>query len=460
MKSIKLPFLSLLLVGSVVLNAQEVASKAVKYRRSSLHMIMIDDAALPNAKVIKDAFVSSPLPDKYNDHSLPSRSFVAAKYALTAEEKAALGAKADGKGKSMAKGLAKGAASSATGGLVDTTNTKELPLVIEKYLNSGNVAKDLVAKWFGRDASGAFNMNLIGERGMYDASALDLNKAKASARGMAVLADAGEELIKNTFVVVTRFNYVSKKEIYEASQKLANVAKAGLGSKMPSAPSNPALEAAKAEAVRKATEGYIVQSTSYLFQLNWNDSVSAVFYNDLWMDASSMDAKKKEAFDKTNLFTMKYIGDGKALAQVPMNLKVKRSEEELVKIATINASDAVVAKLQRDYEVFKTKVPLFSGNPITAKIGLKEGLEAGDKFEVLEQTMDEKTGKTVYKKVGKIKVDKDLIWDNRANAGEVVEETPAVDKDGKPLPPKPVLDCTTFKGGSKFYSGMLIRQVK
>jgi hypothetical protein len=460
MKSIKLPFLSLLLVGSVVLNAQEVASKAVKYRRSSLHMIMIDDAALPNAKVIKDAFVSSPLPDKYNDHSLPSRSFVAAKYALTAEEKAALGAKADGKGKSMAKGLAKGAASSATGGLVDTTNTKELPLVIEKYLNSGNVAKDLVAKWFGRDASGAFNMNLIGERGMYDASALDLNKAKASARGMAVLADAGEELIKNTFVVVTRFNYVSKKEIYEASQKLANVAKAGLGSKMPSAPSNPALEAAKAEAVRKATEGYIVQSTSYLFQLNWNDSVSAVFYNDLWMDASSMDAKKKEAFDKTNLFTLKYIGDGKALAQVPMNLKVKRSEEELVKIATINASDAVVAKLQRDYEVFKTKVPLFSGNPITAKIGLKEGLEAGDKFEVLEQTMDEKTGKTVYKKVGKIKVDKDLIWDNRANAGEVVEETPAVDKDGKPLPPKPVLDCTTFKGGSKFYSGMLIRQVK
>ncbi len=460
MISIKLTVLSLLLAGSVALNAQEVATKAVKYRRSSLHMIMIEDAALPNAKVIKDAFISSPLPDKYNDHSLPSRSFVAAKYALTAEEKAATGAKADGKGKSMVKGLAKGAASSATGGLVDTTNTKELPLVIEKYLNSGNVAKDLVAKWFGRDAQGGFNMNLIGERGMYDASALDLNKAKASARGMAVLADAGEELIKNTFVVVTRFNYVSKKEIYDAAQKLANAAKSGLGGKMPSAPSNPALEAAKEAAYKKATEGYIVQSTSYLFQLNWNDSVSAVFYNDLWMDASSMDPKKKEAFDKTNLFTMKYIGDGKALAQVPMNLKVKRSEEELVKIATINASDAVVAKLQRDYEVFKTKVPLFSGNPITAKIGLKEGLEAGDKFEVLEQTMDEKTGKTVYKKVGKIKVDKDLIWDNRANAGEVVEETPAVDKDGKPLPPKPVLDCTTFKGGSKFYSGMLIRQVK
>lgn len=460
MKSIKLPFLSLLLVGSVALNAQEVAAKAVKYRRSSLHMIMIEDAALPNAKVIKDAFISSPLPDKYNDHSLPSRSFVAAKYALTPEEKAATGAKADGKGKTMMKGLAKGAASSATGGLVDTTNTKDLPLVIEKYLNANNVAKDLVAKWFGRDAKGAFNMNLIGERGMYDASALDLNKAKSTARGMASLADAGVELIGNTFVVVTRFNYVSKKEIYEATQKLANAAKTGLGSKLPSTPSNPALEAAKAEAYKKATEGYIVQSTSYLFQLNWNDSIEAVFYNDLWMDASNVDAKKKEAFDKTNLFTMKYIGDGKAFANVPMNLKVKRSEEELVKIATLNASDAVVAKLQRDYEVFKTKTPLFSGNPITAKIGLKEGLEPNDKFEVLEQTMDEKTGKTVYKRVGKIKVDKDLIWDNRANAGEIVEETPAVDKDGKPLPPKPVLDCTTFKGGSKFYAGMLIRQIK
>ena len=459
----KITILSLLCVGSITLGAQEVATKAIKYRRSSLHMVMIEDTKMPNASVIKNTFVKSPLPDKYNDHSLTARSFFTDKYALTAEEKAAAGQKADGKGKSAAKGMMKGLASNVTGGLVDTTNTKDLPVVIGKYLTTDNVAKNMVAKWFGRDDKGAFNMNLIGERGSYDASALDLNKAKGSVRGMASLADAGIELIANTFVVVTRFNYISKKEIYDAAQRAIEAAKSTGLVKVPKTdvPLTPAMQALKDEAIKKATEGYIVQCTSYLYQLNWNDSIEAVFYNDLWMDATSADPKKKEAFDKSNLFSLKYIGDGKAFAQVPMSFKTKRSEEELVAIATQNASDAVIAKLQRDYEVFKTKTPLFSGNPITAKIGMKEGLEAGDKFEVLEQNMDEKTGKTVYKKVGKIKIMKDMIWDNRVNIGEEpVAAAPEVDKDGKPLPPKPVLNCTTFKGGSKFYSGMLIRQVK
>ena len=54
-----------------------------------------------------------------------------------------------------------------------------------------------------------------------------------------------------------------------------------------------------------------------------------------------------------------------------------------------------------------------------------------------------------------------MVWDNTEKLDdEVVENTPALDKDGKPLPPKPILDRTTFKGGSKFYSGLLIRQVK
>ncbi len=463
-------FVALAVTASAV--AQDKKAE-VKYRRSSLHSIIIDDAKLPNAKVIKDVFTKQPLPDKYNDHSLASRSFAPDKYALTAEEKAALGAKTDGKAAGKMKGMAKGAAAGASGGLVDTTDAKYLPQVVEKYLIANNVAKDLVAKWFNRDASGAFNMNLIGERGSYDASALQVSTAKGSVRGMASIADAGVELIGNTFVVATRFNYVSKKEIYDAAQAAlaatAAVAGGAAGGKLkgkvpgggvPNVPITPEMQAAKDAAYKKATEGYIVQCTSYLFQLVWNDSVEAVFYNDLWMDASSIDAKKKKAFDDSKLFTLKYIGDGKALANVPLSLKKKRTEEELIAAATQNATDASIAKLQRDYEVFKTKIPLYSGNPITAKIGLKEGLEAGDKFEVLEQQLDEKTGKTKYVSKGKIKVT-DAIWDNRfALDGEAPEVEVALDKDGKPLPPKPVYTETTFKGGSKFYSGMLIRQIK
>lgn len=104
--------------------------------------------------------------------------------------------------------------------MVDTTDTKYLPLKIDKFFNENNIARDLVAKWFNRSEKGTFNMNLIGERGSYDASALDISAAKSSARGISAIADAGEELIGNTFVVVTRFNYVSMESITAATQKL------------------------------------------------------------------------------------------------------------------------------------------------------------------------------------------------------------------------------------------------
>ena len=98
--------------------------------------------------------------------------------------------------------------------------------------------------------------------------------------------------------------------------------------------------------------------------------------------------------------------------------------------------------------MFKTKTPLFTGNPITAKIGKKEGLEGGEKFEVLEMNQDPKTGAITYKNIGTIKVDKNLIWDNTYNpTNEENNSTPSIDR-------------TTFSGGSKFYPGLLIKQIK
>ncbi|MEI6488946.1 MAG: hypothetical protein WCP52_08285 [Bacteroidota bacterium] len=451
-------YISLFLLSTLVAGAQTKPAD-VKYRRSSLHTIIIDDAGLIKADIIKDAFMKAPIPEKFNDHTLKQRSFDSRKYPLTDAEKGKISTEGDSKGKALLRGVgsslaaaAKGQAAAATGGLIDTTNTKYLPQIINKYLVSNNVARDMVAKWFNRSEKGGFNMTLIGDRGSYNASEMEVNIAKKSARGLASISDAGVELIGNTFVVVTRFNYISKKALYDAASNpnSASLVKINIQT-------SPELEAAKQAAIKKATEGYVVQTTSYLYQLIWNDSIEAVFYQDLWMDDANIDPKKKEAFDKTNLFQLKYIGDEKAMANVPMSLKQKRSDDELVAVATVNAVDAVIAKLEKSYEVFRTKTPLLSGDPATAKIGMKEGLEGGDKFEVLEQTLDPKTGKTTYVRVGKIKVDDSQIWDNRYMADVLQESETATDPS---TPAKPKVDRTLFKGGSsKFYSGMLIRQM-
>lgn len=456
----KLLMMAILLCACITASAQDgvkavpTDAKAVKYRRSSIYMMMLDDHGLVNADLIKNTFVSMPIPEKFNDHTLKNRSFNPASITLTEEEK-----KLATKKQSKMGAFAKGLANSATGGLVDTTDTKYLPAKYDKYFNEQKIARDLVAKWFNRSEKGGFNMDLIGQRGSYDASALDINVAKSSARGLSVVADAGEELIGNTFVVVTRFNYVSMESITAAAQKLGNFAMA-----LAAASGNTVSAEVKqaTDSIAKQITGYAVQSTTHLYKLVWNDSIEAVFYQNYWTDDKAFDQAKKEAFDNSTIFSLELIGDEKAHASVLDSKLSNKTQDELVAKATVNAFDAVLAKLQRKYEIFRTKTPLYSGEPITAKIGLKEGLEPGDKFEVLEQRQDPKTGKTTYEKVGKIKVERGQIWDNRFGADE--EPAPKTAADGLTVVPGTTpttkIDRTTFSGSKGLYTGMLIRQIR
>ncbi|MES2761078.1 MAG: hypothetical protein V4677_02685 [Bacteroidota bacterium] len=447
--------LTFLFLTTLIVNAQTDTkvvpdAKALKYRRSSLYMIMLDNPGTANAEVIKKTFEGMTIPDKFNDHNLPAKNIDASKIVLTEEEKKKV-EKKENKFGSFAKSLA----AEGTGGVVDTTNTKYLPAKVDKYFNEHKVARDLVAKWFNRSEKGTFNMNLISERGSYDASALDISNAKSSARGLSTVSDAGEELIGNTFVVVNRFNYVTMESITAATQKLGNFAMA-LAAASGNTVSSEVRQAT--DSIAKQITGYAVQSTSYLYKLVWNDSIEAVFYQNYWMDDNSFDPAKKEAFDNTNLFTLELIGDERANAAILEARNSNKPQNELVAKATVNAFDAVIAKLQRKYEIFRTKTPLYSGEPITAKIGLKEGLEPGDKFEVLEQTMDPKTGKTTYVKVGKIKVERGMIWDNRFGAEDETVKAPADATTSDAATPAARIDRTTFSGGKGFYTGMLIRQ--
>ena len=79
-------------------------------------------------------------------------------------------------------------------------------------------------------------------------------------------------------------------------------------------------------------------------------------------------------------------------------------------------------------------------------------MKGGEKFEVLERTVNPKTGLTEYKKIATATVDKKIIWDNRYNAGDEVEVV--LDKDGNPI------TATPFKGSKKILSGMLLKQLK
>jgi hypothetical protein len=416
----------------------------VKYRRSSLHTMVIESEKFPQKEVVLKAFNNTPFPDKYNDHTIGEKSFNPVNYTLTAEEKAAI---------YKPSKVGKLAANSAD--IKIDSVAKELPYRIKKYLSNEKIATKLVAKWFNRQEDGSFDWNLIAERGVFNASFLETKTAQASSDGIALLKTAGFELIENTFVVINKFKFYANEPVAAAVRDLAKIELEKKMAGKPQMMKDAAIKGIDA-AYEKAKEGYSIFATSYLYKLVWNDSISNVFFTEMYMEKGSVESKKKEAFENTDLFRLEFIGDETANGLVTFSLKEKRSEEQIINLSTIRIIDNVYSKLQKKYDVFKTKTPLYTGYPITAKIGKKEGLEGGEKFEVFEQNMDPKTGKTLYKKVGKIKVDKKLVWDNRFGDNPVPVDSSAISNQQA----APAIDRTTFKGSKKLYSGLLIKQIK
>lgn len=376
-----------------------------KYRRSSLYTLMINDNQREHFEVILNAFGNTPLSEKFNDHNIGPY-------------------------------------------LIDATGyVKDRSSEITAYLEKNNVAKDLVAKWFNRSKDGAFDMSLIQNRGEYSATVQDKVVAAKLERGEALLADAGEELIGNTYVIINDFKFTNKEEVAKKVSNAAGWAKLGASYLPGGSTITNTVDVVDAGATI-AGKGYIIKTTSYLYKLEWNDSVAAVFYNNLWVDQNNLDPAKIAAFEKSGLFKLKLVGYEDAWADLQSSVFTSKTDQELIYIATIKAVDKAIAKLQRKYEEFRTKTPLTSVDPLTAKIGLKEGLESNDKYEVLEQTMDE-NGKISYKRKSIIRVQKGMIWDNTY-----------VPEDAKGQVPQQNINETHFIGSKAgLYPGMLIRQI-
>ena len=437
-------FYSLIVVailGTTTIFAQSVDE--VKYRRSSLHVLLMEDNDLhPQYKgIIVDAFLNSPFPDKYDNHDIGIPSYDILSIAIPEVEELEEGEEKSKEEKKQDKRL------------------KGVDKKIEQFIKDEGVARRLVAKWFNRDASdGSMDLNLIADRGSYDATTLDVSKAKMQSKTVSTqMRDAGIELIGNTFLVINKANFIENELgaaiVYEAAKiailtmKEENVMQVAV---------KKAAEVAAAAVYERTRKGYTVGTRSFLYKLNWNDSIYKIFSSQHVVTKGMNDSvkiKKAHAFDNSDLYTMEFVGMEKATVMV-LNLKAENlTTQQIISEATIRTGNKVFAKLQKEYDVFKPKTPLAQvenkGKLCTAKIGLKEGLEGGEKFDLLEQFVN-KEGLTGYKSIGTIKVDKKNIWDNQFYASK----PPAIEGEIK-------IQATHFKGcKKKHYPGLLIRQKK
>lgn len=392
------------LILSVGVNAQDSES----YRRSSIYSILINHIDQKFASEIKDAFLQIPVPDKYNDHDLSVK-------VLNLDKKLA-GAKSD----------------------------KDNPYISE-FLEKNKVASRLVARWFNRDSyTGTCNMELVKERGLYNATEFDKQLANRSERGIAMLQDAGEELIGNTYVLVNDIRYIDKNQ---GARTGAAVIK-GLGSIL-SVATGMNLESLTDNIgdMIETIKGFKVKINTFLYRLEWSEDIAGLFYQEQYTDVK--DLAKRDNFEKARAnYKLKYVGKVESSGGTTSFLGIKEdSPIIMVRKACQRAIDENIVDLQRNYEDFRTKTPLVSIEPLTAYIGMKEGVSTSSKFEVLEVVLLE-NGKHKYERVGVIEPIDGLIWDNRYMAEE--EGAPGAS-----------LEHTTFRkvSGKDFAKGMLIREM-
>ena len=381
-----------------------------KYHRSSLYSVLLKHDERPFASEIIDAFNSIPIPDKFDNHNLSKRVF-----------KAAILQKSD------------------------TTELDDQKSYIDELLLKNAIGRRLVAKWFNHSKDGTFNIELLVQRGFYDASAFDIALSEKTTVGKEhIIRDAGKELVSNTYVLVNDIVFYDRRE---TGKTLSSVV-SGIGLASSLIPGVGLFAPAATTAATSLTDvvaGFSVKVTSYLYKLNWTEEAEGTFYNEFW-SAVPNEVKAKAFNQDKKTFTLQYIGKQTVKSGVTTMKGVNKREEYFIKVCT-RALDKSIAQLQKEHQEFRVKTPLLSTEPLTAQIGIKEGVTEDSKYEVLE--VIEEDGFTKYKRVGVIKPIKNKIWDNRYLA-EYEEENLGSE-----------LTATEFEkiSGDDFYPGMLIREI-
>ena len=408
----------------------------IKYRRSSLYSMMINHEGREFGDEIKDVFLKIPVPDKYNNHDL------SVKVIYTSEKK------------------------------LDKNHEE-----IDEFIRNNGIASRMVGRWFNRDyMTGVCDVELVKERGLYNASELDKALASKTQRGNALLEDAGEDLIGNTFLIVNDIRYSKTQRgnalLEDAGEDLigntflivndiryidrskgssvwGGIVK-GLGAAAAiytGETSYMDLGNSTGDIVA-SYKGFKVNIDTYLYQLVWDEETATKFYTQYYTDKDNKE--KVNAFNNNRkMFKLKYVGsqhsDGSNTSFLGINLD---EPQQMVRKACQRAIDENIASLQKNFDQFKVNTPLISVSPLKAYIGLKEGVTEKSRFEVLEAELS-KEGKMTYKRVGVIQPKENLIWDNRYMASE--EQAYGSD-----------FGFTTFRkvSGGDFYPGMLIREIK
>lgn len=418
-------FFILMLVTSVSLHAQQedtlalaqqqavqehnaAVEQQMNYDRSSLAVAMIYHTEDEFGADIKTAFEVMPFPDKYDDHNI----------GINVIDNAAI--------PPVRRQDECGLIKAQYGKNLSPKDVQKNALALEALLNEAHVANYMIAKWFGLYEDGTCNVNLIQQRGQYNATELDVAIASQSSRGLAMLSDAGEMLIGNTYMLINDMTYVTAEE-KAAAAKVGLAIVGGLIDGLLGGSLGSDL-AKTGAAIADSFTGFAVKNHSYLFRLHWSEDLLMTFYNEYYNNLRQPNPELIQKLLADDRFFLKYVAHEYETSEKSVT-KGKYDRHDLVKMVCTRSMDKNIAALQLQYEDFKVKTPVHEivydkkgkVKGFAVKIGLKEGINEKSTFQVVRKEIDPETQKTTYRYVASLKAVKGQIWDNRFMAAQEQE---------------------------------------
>lgn len=288
-------------------------------------------------------------------------------------------------------------------------------LAIQKQVKP--ITKQVIAKWWNRDASGNMSDELILQRGMF--SATDKDVIQDGTSEISRRANIGYELIKRSYITVYEITDVkSMDQVYNEMDAAARIA----------------AQKSKTEfkPVPRTQEGYRASYNAITYKIVWNDSVQSVFFDKFWVDnttASSDRSTKVNAFENSDYPLVQVAsvsGDASSTqSNDPKTYggllgRVRKSMDQLLREMPASIQESTMFKTTKLVEDFQIKAPIFVTYPTQVKIGSKEGIYIDERFMVYQKVVDPKTKMESKKKIGMVRVksiaDNDVVANGDSKA--------------------------------------------
>ena len=273
---------------------------------------------------------------------------------------------------------------------------------IVNWLNQNKVGQQILSVWFNRQPDGSFNVDVLKERGLFNANDNEFIVASASKRGESSLMDMGLQLVNQSYVIAFDFHDIMNMPQY--------------------------YNKAEVEAEKRIMNGFKSSLNTYLFKLDFNDSVAAVFFQDYWIGENDPNKEARvKAFENADFPFIATSNQHNTLSSTQYNVgqtlapNVPKTNNELLDQLGTMAIESVIADIEKQKQEFRVKGMVSSVKPISAKIGKKEGLKFDQRYFVLENRT-RNNGDITSKRVGVVKSMK--VVDNRSvTAGQTDPST-------------------------------------